>query len=321
MSRASAIDTALDRTIVLGWSKIGIGVRRRMPGWRDELPRMEGRTVLVTGATSGLGEAAAERFSALGARVLLLARSREKAEATQQRIARAGANGIDIVECDLDDLDAVRDAARRVREQEERLDVLVHNAGVMPAERSAGKQGHELALTVNVLAVHLFVAELADLMASSAPARVVIVSSGGMHGQKLDVDELLRPPDPYGGTATYARTKRAQVVLAEQWAERLRGRGITVHSMHPGWAATPGVTESMPTFGRLLGPILRTPADGADTIAWLGAADEPARSSGAFWQDRRERPTHLARRFLELPEERERLWRTCVELTGAPADG
>jgi NAD(P)-dependent dehydrogenase (short-subunit alcohol dehydrogenase family) len=106
------------------------------------------------------------------------------------------------------------------------------------------------------------------------------------------------------------------VILTEMWAERLRDRGISVHSMHPGWAATPGIDAGIPLFGKVMEPLLRSPAQGADTIVWLAAADEPAATSGLFWHDRRPRPTHRISRTRETPEQREDLWDALGELSG-----
>jgi hypothetical protein len=115
----------------------------------------------------------------------------------------------------------------------------------------------------------------------------------GRHVREADaVDDLRSEPGDYDGAAVYARTKRAEVIFTELWAERLAGTGIFVHSMHPGWADTPGLASSLPGFHRLAKPLLRTPEQGADTIVFLGAAGEPARSSGLLWHDRRPRPTH-----------------------------
>jgi dehydrogenase/reductase SDR family member 12 len=114
----------------------------------------------------------------------------------------------------------------------------------------------------------------------------------------------------------YARTKRAEVILTELWAERLAGTGVVVHTMHPGWADTPGVRSSRPRFYKATRLLLRTPAPGADTIVWLGAAAEPGHSSGRFWHDRRQRPTHLLPRTRETRKERERLWAQGVHPSG-----
>ena len=121
----------------------------------------------------------------------------------------------------------------------------------------------------------------------------------------------------YSGMTAYARTKRMQVVLAEQLAGKLVDEhDPVVHSMHPGWAATPGVTESIPAFGTVMKPLLRTAAQGADTIVWLVAGDEALTSTGKFWHDRAIRPTHYPSWRKDSPEAREALWATVVEATG-----
>jgi dehydrogenase/reductase SDR family protein 12 len=153
-------------------------------------------------------------------------------------------------------------------------------------------------------------------MQHSAPARIINVSSGGMYTQRIRVDDLQRVRGGFDGAAVYARSKRAEVILTEMWAQRLAGSGITVHAMHPGWADTPGIQSSLPGFYRVTRPLLRTPAEGADTIVWLGAAAEPALRSGLFWHDRRPRPFYLLPRTRETPAERASLWAQCVELSG-----
>jgi dehydrogenase/reductase SDR family protein 12 len=104
------------------------------------------------------------------------------------------------------------------------------------------------------------------------------------------------------------------------WAKRLAGTGVTVHAMHPGWADTAGVQSSLPRFYRATRPLLRSPDQGADTIVWLGAAAEPADSSGGFWHDRRRRPTHLLPGTREDEADRRRLWAECVALSPAPSN-
>ena len=126
----------------------------------------------------------------------------------------------------------------------------------------------------------------------------------------------------YNGTTAYARAKRAQVTLVELWARRLAADRITVHAMHPGWADTPGVARSLPTFRRVVGPLLRTPEEGADTLVWLAVDDgAPLAESGRFWLDRRPRPLHRLRstRRSDTPAERERLWNWAVEKSGLGA--
>jgi dehydrogenase/reductase SDR family protein 12 len=322
MPLARIADTALDRTIVPGYTRAGIALRRRLPGWPAALPRMDGKTVAVTGPTSGIGEAAATAFAELGASVVLLARNPEKAAATRGRIVAsartAGTPVPRIVRCDVSSLASVREAAAELTADGAPVDVLVHNAGAMPSERTTTDDGLELALATNVVGPFLLTALLQDALRTGAPSRVLTVSSGGMYGQRLDVDDLGAAEGPYRPAAVYARDKRAQVVLGELWAARLREQGVVVHTMHPGWVDTPGVEDALPGFHRLTRRVLRTPAEGADTVVWLGAADEPARSTGRFWQDRRPRPTHLVPWTRERPGDRARLWDLCVELAGTP---
>jgi NAD(P)-dependent dehydrogenase (short-subunit alcohol dehydrogenase family) len=310
----AVLDTLLDRTVLPGYTTIGYRLRR--PGW-DELPRMDGQVVLVTGATSGIGRAAAEGFARLGAGVRILARDGARGEGARAEIVAATGNrGVRAVLCDLSDLGAVRAAAERLLTEEQRLDVLVNNAGFLPADRRESVDGIELAFATNVLGPFLLTNMLLPLLERSAHARIISVSSGGMYAERLDVDDLETSHRAFDGSRVYARTKRAQVVLTELWAERLQGTGVVAHAMHPGWADTPGVRTSLPTFRRVTGPLLRSPEQGADTILWLGAAAEPGRTSGCFWHDRRARPTHLLPWTRESADERARLWSSCTAMSG-----
>jgi dehydrogenase/reductase SDR family member 12 len=312
----SLLDSGLDRTVVAGYTNVGYRIRSR--GWSgSELQPMHGKVVLVTGASSGLGFAAAEGFARLGAAVWLVVRSRERGEEARARIAERTGNGdIRVGLCDLSKLESIRQFAGRFRDQASRLDVLVNNAGVMTDERARSADGIELTLATNVVGPFLLTNLLIPLLKGSAHARIINVSSGGMYMQRITVDDLQSERGQFDGTKVYARTKRAQVILTEIWAQRLADTGVVVHAMHPGWSDTPGVRSSLPRFYRATRPLLRTPAQGADTIVWLGAAAKPGHSSGRFWHDRRQRPTHLLRWTRETAQERERLWARCVHLSG-----
>jgi NAD(P)-dependent dehydrogenase (short-subunit alcohol dehydrogenase family) len=231
-------------------------------------------------------------------------------------VRRTGNEDVQVGLCDLSSLASVREFATGFRSREPRLDVLVNNAGVLLSERRESVDGIEMTFATNVLGPFLLTNLLIPLLEASAPARIVNVSSGGMYSQGIDVEDLQSERIDYDGPRVYARTKRAQVILTELWAERLRGTGVVVHSMHPGWADTPGVETSLPRFHRITKPFLRSPEEGADTIVWLGAAAEPGHSTGAFWHDRRRRPTHRVRKTRESPRERDLLWERCARLSG-----
>lgn len=308
MNVASLLDRALDLTVVPGYSRLGYAVRSR--GF-EELPRLDGKVALVTGATSGIGLAAARILAELGASVHLTARDEQRGERAR---GESGAERSWL--CDLSSLRSVRDFARHFSAEQPELHVLVNNAGVLLPDRGLSVDGNELALATNVLGPFLLTGLLVPGLKAGAPSRVINVSSGGMYTQRLRADDLQTERGRYDGATVYARHKRAQVVLAELWAEHLAGTGVTVHSMHPGWVDTPGLESSLPRFHRFAGPALRTPEQGADTIAWLAAAQEPGGESGAFWHDRRRRPTHLLPRTRETEADRQRLWTECVRLTG-----
>ena len=315
---SSLLDTALDLSILGGYTSVGYRIRSR--GW-TALPRMEGKVVLITGATSGLGLAAADGFARLGAEVWLAVRNRERGEAARETILEHLSDAdVHLGLCDLSRLDSVRQFAERFTTEAPRLDVLVNNAGVLTQERELSANGIELTLATNVIGPFLLTQLLIPMLERSVPSRIVNVSSGGMYTQKLRADDLQSEQEDFDGPTVYARTKRAEVVLSEMWAQRLAGAGVTVHAMHPGWADTPGVRSSLPRFYRATRPLLRSPVQGADTIVWLGAAAEPAETSGGFWHDRRRRPTHLLPGTRETEEERDRLWSECVALSSTPAN-
>jgi dehydrogenase/reductase SDR family member 12 len=313
---SSLLDTILDRSVLAGYSNLGYRIRHR--GWSpSELHRLDGKVVLITGATSGLGMAAAERLAGLGATVWLAARNRERAEHTRARIVEHSGNpDVRIGACDLSHLHSIRRFVDGFTAQVPRLDVLINNAGVLTQERALSPDGIELTLATNVIGSFLLTNLLTPLIERSAPARIINVSSGGMYTQRITLGDLQSEHGRFDGPTVYARTKRAEVILTEMWAQRLADAGVVVHAMHPGWVDTAGVRSSLPRFYKATRPLLRTAAEGADTIVWLAAAEEPAESSGGFWHDRRRRPTHLLPWTKETPDERERLWTQCAALSG-----
>lgn len=315
MMLTKPIDQALDVLVAPGFSKLGYAVRSR--SWA-QLPRLDGRTVAITGPTGGIGQAAAEGLAALGATLLLLVRNPEKGERLAGQLTAGGAQ-VRVIECDLADLASVRSAAAQI----DQLHVLVNNAGVMPPERAESADGFELTFATNVLGMFALTEALIPVLQANAPARIITVSSGGMYGRKLDLNAVQGKgvsADDFSGVTAYAHTKRAEVVLSDEWARRLSGTGVTSHSMHPGWVDTPGLQDGLPGFARLTRPILRTPEQGADTIVWLAAAPPSEVTNGGFWHDRRARPEHRMPKTREEPGDAERLYDLCASLTRTTED-
>lgn len=312
---AGVVDAAMDRAVVPGYSRIGSSVRRRF--WAADPPPFPAPIdIVVTGGSSGLGAATARRLAELGARVHLVGRSAHRLDASATEI-RHTAPGADLVihECDISDLDAVAALVTTLTEQVTSIHALVHCAGVMPPQRTETPQKHELAFATHVLGPVALTMGLRQLF--DAGSRVVFVSSGGMYPVPLQTTDIEFTRGEYSGLTAYARTKRMQVVVTEQLAERFtEPDDPVVHSMHPGWADTPGVTDSIPLFGSVMKPILRTADDGADTIVWLSASDDALASSGLFWHDRKPRPTHYPSWRKDSPQAREALWDAVVRATG-----
>ena len=311
------IDGAMDRALVLGYTRIGSGLRRYW--WpADPAPdALKGKRVLVTGATAGIGLEMARQFARLGASVHLLGRDPDKVRRCVARIGEqvSGAQVHGEV-CDVSDLQAVADWTADFAGRVPALDGLVHNAGLMPKERLVTREGHEVQFATHILGPHLMTERLLPLLRAAGDASVVWVSSGGMYSTPLIVDDLESRTE-YNGVRAYARTKRMQVVLADCWARRLAGTGIRVESMHPGWVDTPGVAEYLPRFRVITRPLLRDVAAGADTAVWL-VATRPRSRPGHFWHDRAQRPTTFGWQRSEDPAKVRRLLSEVSSLTGTP---
>ena len=319
----STIDRALEASVVGSFTRIGHAVRRRTERWDDLATSGEGRHVLVTGGNSGIGFATARALLARGAHVTIT--TRDLARGQQARSAlledlEAVDGRLDVELLDLDRLDSVRALAGRL-EGRAPLDVVVHNAGAMFPERSVTEDGLERTWQVHAVAPFLLTMLLVPMLAARPDPRVVWVSSGGMYTERLVVRRV-DSPGGYRPSVAYARAKRAQVELVTELHRRLGDRtGIAFHAMHPGWARTPGVATSLPTFNRIVGPLLRTPEQGADTIVHLalapgtGGVDDPT-AGGRFWADRRPRPAHRLARTVCDASERELLWERLMTDAG-----
>jgi dehydrogenase/reductase SDR family member 12 len=322
---AGVVDSLIEVPIAPSFTKVGYQLRSRLEHWTQLASYdLSGRTIVVTGATSGIGRQAAEEFARLGANVVISGRDPAKATRVRNEIAvRTGSSDLTVVCADMAELDQVQAMADQLIAAHPRIDALVHNAGALTGHRALNSAGTESTVASQVLGPFLLTTRLLPALSEGGPGRVITMSSGGMYAAGLTVDNLQMTDADYRGSEQYARAKRAQVTLNEMWAKRVVPASVVFQALHPGWADTPGVEASLPQFRRLMKPLLRTPAQGADTLVWLVADDgEPVRTSGDFWLDRKRRQIHRlsSTRRSDTPARRQELWDWCVTQTGAHID-
>lgn len=312
---ARAVDAALEAVVPLSFGAPGIRIRRLLPGWDRSTPDGRGRRVLVTGATSGIGLALVHLLHAAGADVVATARDTDRAERLRADLAAAGRPDVPTHPLELEDLRTVRALADVLADDPP--DVVIHNAGAMHPERAVTVDGLERTWQGHVVAPFLLTTLLLPALRRRADARVVLVTSGGMYLEPLVVRRV-DSPRGYRPAVAYARAKRAQVELAVEWHRRLGPGGVAVHTAQPGWVRTPGLARALPGFLRWMGPILRTPEEGADTLRHLALAPRDAAidAGGRLWHDRRPRGTVRVPRTRTDPVERVRLWERLVADAG-----
>lgn len=283
------LDRWMDKSILPGlltFSKYGYLWRKK--SWDPLAVSLTDKTVLVTGATSGLGKITALGVARLGAKTIIVGRDPQKVDAVCREIVEeTGNTEIRGEVADLSIKADIRSLAGKLDRKEPKIHVLINNAGALYDHREETAEGIERCLALNLMGPFLLTSLLIPKLKRSAPSRIVTVSSGGMYTQKLVVHDLEYKKEPYNGENAYARAKRGLVMLTKYWAETYKADGIVAHAMHPGWVATPGIEKSLPRFYKRTKSILRTPEQGADTIVWLAAAREVADTTGEFWFDRR----------------------------------
>jgi len=305
---ASILSAALDKAVVPGFSRIGYALRSRLQHWQPLTSfNLIGKTVVITGPTSGLGLETARQLASLGANLVLVARNAEKCQRVIEELAPlCKGNAPVFIQADVADLNQVRTACSQIASQFPRIDILIHNAGALLSTREISEQGIEQTVACHVVGPFLMTSLLINQLHGG---RVITVSSGGMYSvglpQASSNQSLQMSVSKYNGTKQYAIAKRAQVTLNEMLAKRYSE--IEFVAMHPGWADTPGVQQSIPLFRKLTAPILRTTNEGADTIVWLSCIQPLPGPSGSFWSDREVRTTHKTPQSRKLDTEANRL--------------
>jgi retinol dehydrogenase-14 len=277
---------------------------------------MTGRTCLVTGGTSGIGKAIAAGLARLGGEVVLVARDPARGEAAVAELREATGNPrVELLLVDLASQASIRQGAEAYRRGHDRLDVLVNNAGGYWATRHVTPDGLEWTFAVNHLAYFLLTSLLLDLLRSSAPARVVNVTSSAQAFGDIRLDDL-QFARRYRGQAAYNQSKLANVLFTYELARRLEGSGVTVNCGVPGVTRTNFGREDSGPVMRLLTPLgrpfMRSPEQGADTFIYLASSPEVEGVTGGYFARRRPRRSSKRSYDQELAG---RLWRVSEELT------
>jgi retinol dehydrogenase-12/retinol dehydrogenase-13 len=274
---------------------------------------MTGKTVVITGPTSGIGKEIAIGLAGLGASLVLGCRDAAKGKAVAIELERVtDASSIEVVEVDLADKKSIEQFTRKILEAHDRLDVLVNNAGVSRGAQPFGKnaEGIELTFATNVLGYFLTSLQLLPRLRESAPARIVNVAS--TFASDLDMDDLQFKRRPYEGMKAYAQSKACDRLLTWALARRLEGSQVTANAMAPGLIVDTGLYRHTPTdvMASLRRRGGRTPSDGADTAVWLAGSSETEGVTGKFFENRKEIPCSFRNQDVE-----ERLWSICEGLT------
>ena len=260
---------------------------------------MQGKTVIATGATSGIGEVAVLALAKMGARIVFVARDERRAQATLIKLERqAPGLGHGVHLADLSLMAEARRAGRLIAQQEPRVDVLINNAGAMFADRRVTAEGLEMTFALNHMAYFMLTESLSETLVASAPARVVSTSSAAHQGMRLDFSDL-QGARRYNGWQAYGRSKLANILFTRELARRLAGTGVTANCFHPGFVATRfgeasgGWTSRLIPFARVLA--IR-PEQGADTLISLASSQEDAHVTGAYFVKRKAaEPSRAAR--------------------------
>jgi NAD(P)-dependent dehydrogenase (short-subunit alcohol dehydrogenase family) len=250
---------------------------------------MKGKTIVATGATSGIGEAAVLALAGQGARIVIVARDEARGRATMQKIeAKAPGLGHRLHLADLSSIAETRQVGAGIAASEPRIDVLINNAGALFSNRRVTPEGVELTFALNHMSYFVLTEALRERLIASAPARIVSTSSTAHQGAKLDFNDL-QSANGYGGLKVYGRSKLANILFTRELARRLAGTSVTANCLHPGVVKT-RFGESSGGFAGLLIPFLRpffiSPEAGADTIVYLASSPDVVGMTGGYFAKR-----------------------------------
>jgi NAD(P)-dependent dehydrogenase (short-subunit alcohol dehydrogenase family) len=278
---------------------------------------LTGKTILVTGGTSGIGFIAARALAGMGATVAIVGHHAARAQDAAARIQReTGAANVQALVADLSSLEQVRALAEQVQQRYPRLDVLLNNAGGVFIGRQTTVDGYERTFAINHLAPFLLTNLLLERLKADAPARIITVSSMAHQGQRIHLDDLNQERRGYSAWRAYGESKLANILFTYALARRLAGSGVTANTLHPGFVATNFAKNNGPLwqfFMTLARPFAISPERGAQTSIYLASSPEVATVSGRYFISCK--PAHSSSASTDVDAE-EGLWRLSEQMTG-----
>ena len=274
------------------YTKIGHYARRIK--WPTHKRDFTGQTWLITGASQGIGRAAALAAVRAGARAIVVSRNAAKLQSIASEFPDALQDRVVVMTADFTLLRSVADLLDKLSASGEKVDVLINNVGRLFADMRLTEEGREATFVMNILSHFQLTETMFERGLFNDNPVIVNMSSGGMYNVPLGI-ELLNVTDAetYNGKTAYCFAKRAQVALTGYWNKAHESHGLKSYAMHPGWAKTPGVKKSLPTFYKIQNLILRTPLQGADTALWLCATRPEPSSEDVIYFDRKARDPHI----------------------------
>jgi NAD(P)-dependent dehydrogenase (short-subunit alcohol dehydrogenase family) len=275
---------------------------------------MQNKTVLISGATSGIGLVTARELARRGAHVTIVSRSAEKcAQAAEEIKAETNNPNVEFITADLSAKDDVHRAAYEFKKQHPRLDVLVNNAGGFFMSRQVSRDGIEMTFALNHLNYFLLTHLLLDVLKASAPARIINVSSDAHRRAKVRFEDIQYQKN-YSGFTAYSQSKLCNILFTYELAQRLEGTGVTVNALHPGFVASEFGKNNgflMRLIMRLISPVARSINDGASTSIYLASSREVEGVSGKYFVDTREVVSDPASYDKQAAE---KLWNLSLEM-------
>jgi NAD(P)-dependent dehydrogenase (short-subunit alcohol dehydrogenase family) len=273
------------------------------------------KNILLTGATSGIGKAAAKKLLQEGHFLILPYRNEEKASVLKEELEAIAPDRFDLQRCDLASLDSIRSFADYVKEKYDYLDVLINNAGVWNRHFRESQDGIELTWAVNHLAPFLLTNLLLDLLRKGRRARIVNVSSD-LHQGSIDFEDIEFRKKEYNGVAAYRQSKLANILFTKELSRRLQEDGITANALMPGFIST-DLFQDLNFFARLIIKIIaKSPEKGAETIVYLALSPEVEGVSGKYFKDKKEAISSRQSQNIDLAK---RLWAVSEQMTGLRA--